>query len=86
MAINAIHLDQVPSLDYADLWWERQIRSVANVTRADVADLIELAAAIPIRTQVETHPLVDANVALDRLARGQVSGAAVLTMEPTPTR
>ncbi len=84
VAINAIHLDHIPQLEYADLWWERQIRSVANVTRADVADLMELAVAIPIRTHVEEHPLVDANLTLDRLARGLVSGAAVLTMESPP--
>lgn len=80
VAINAIQLDHVPELDYGDLWWERQIRSVANVTRADVAELIELAATIPIRTNVEEHGLADANDALGRLSTGRVSGAAVLVM------
>jgi alcohol dehydrogenase, propanol-preferring len=78
VAINAIHLDHVPEFDYELLWGERQIRSVANVTRADVAELIDLAATIPIRTDVERFALSDANLALQRLARGDISGAAVL--------
>jgi len=78
VAINAIHLDHVPEFDYDLLWGERQIRSVANVTRADVRDLIDLAVTIPIRTDVERFVLEDANVALQRLAAGQISGAAVL--------
>ena len=79
VAINAIHLDHVPEFDYGDLWWERQLRSVANVTRADVAELIELAAAIPIHTHVEEFPLHKANDALIALSAGSISGAAVLT-------
>lgn len=78
VAINAIHLDRVPEFDYDLLWGERQIRSVANVTRADVTELIDLAAVIPIRTEVELFPLADANHALQRLAAGEISGAAVL--------
>lgn len=78
VAINAIHLDRVPELDYADLWWERSIRSVANFTRADAKRLLELAVAIPIRTAWEEHPLERANLALARLERGEVDGAAVL--------
>lgn len=78
VAINAIHLDHVPEIDYDLLWWERQIRSVANVTRADVRELVELAAAIPIRTRFEEMELTDVNEALARLARGAISGAAVL--------
>lgn len=78
VAVNAIHLDRVPQLDYADLWWERQLRSVANFTRDDARDFLELAARIPVRTEYEVHPLADANVALERLSRGDVRGAAVL--------
>jgi propanol-preferring alcohol dehydrogenase len=78
VAVNAIHLDHVPELDYSLLWWERQIRSVANVTRDDVRGVIELAASIPIVTAVEEHPLSAANEALQRVATGRVSGAAVL--------
>ncbi len=78
VAINAIHLDRIPEFDYDDLWWERQLRSVANVTRADVADLVELAATIPIHTQVQRYPFGGADDALADLAAGEVSGAAVL--------
>ena len=77
-AINAIHLDRVPQLDYGKLWWERQLRSVANFTRDDARDFLELAASIPVRTEYDVHPLTDANVALQRLSRGEVRGAAVL--------
>ncbi len=78
VAINAIHLDGIPAFDYSLLWGERQLRSVANVTRADVAELVGLAAALPIITRTEVFPLEAANEALARLAAGQVSGAAVL--------
>jgi propanol-preferring alcohol dehydrogenase len=78
VAINAIHLDRVPELSYEQLWWERQIRSVANVTRDDVRSFLALAAEIPIRTQIEVHPLHRANHALARLAAGEVAGSAVL--------
>jgi propanol-preferring alcohol dehydrogenase len=78
VAINAIHLDRVPELAYADLWWERSIRSVANFTRDDARAFLALAAEISIRPEREVHPLEDANVALERLARGEVRGAAVL--------
>jgi propanol-preferring alcohol dehydrogenase len=78
VAINAIHLDRVPEIAYADLWWERSLRSVANFTRDDARELLALAASIPIRTEREIHALDDAGAALDRLARGEVHGAAVL--------
>jgi propanol-preferring alcohol dehydrogenase len=78
VAVNAIHLDHVPEFDYEHLWWERQIRSVANVTRGDVAELIDLAARIPIRTTTEQFDLTDANEALLALATGRLSGTAVL--------
>jgi propanol-preferring alcohol dehydrogenase len=89
VAINAIHLDHVPEFDYDLLWGERQIRSVANVTRTDVIDLIDLAVTIPIRTDVERFALTDVNVALQRLAAGDIAGAAVLdiaTSRLTPRR
>ena len=78
VAVNAIHLDRVPQFDYGDLWWERSIRSVANVTRADARDYLALAAQIPIRTEWEQHALPDANRALQRIASGEVQGAAVI--------
>ena len=78
VAINAIHLDHVPELPYVDLWWERSLRSVANFTRDDARELLGLAATIPIHPEREVHPLDDANIALQRLSRGDVRGAAVL--------
>ena len=78
VAINAIHLDEIPSFDYDLLWRERGLRSVANFTRRDVEEFLALAVTIPIRTVIEVHPLADANVALAALASGDVGGAAVL--------
>jgi propanol-preferring alcohol dehydrogenase len=80
VAINAIHLDRLPEMPYDDLWWERSIRSVANVTRQDAREYLALAARIALTTDIETHPLADANIALARLAAGQVAGTAVLTI------
>jgi propanol-preferring alcohol dehydrogenase len=78
VAINAIHLDGMPAFPYDDLWWERSIRSVANFTRQDARELLQLAAKIPIRTSYEVLPLADANEALARHERGEIEGAAVL--------
>jgi propanol-preferring alcohol dehydrogenase len=78
VAINAIHLDRMPEFPYDLLWWERCIRSVANVTRQDAREFVELAAAIPVRADIEVHPLTDANLALQRVESGEVHGAAVL--------
>ena len=79
VAVNAIHLDRIPEFSYDDdLWYERRLCSVANVTRRDGRDFIALAAEIPVVTETEEHPLADANIALERLSRGQVAGAAVL--------
>ncbi len=80
VAINAIHLDRVPEMPYEDLWWERTLRSVANVTRADCTELLALAAEIPIHTEIDVLPLAQANEALRRLSAGEVSGAMVLTV------
>ncbi len=82
VAINAIHLDRVPAFDYELLWMERQIRSVANVTRADVRQFLALAARIPIRTRTEVFPLDRAAEALRRLREGHIAGAAVLELAP----
>ncbi len=80
VAINAIHLDHVPQLPYADLWWERSIRSVANVTRQDAREFLEVAVRIGLVTDTELFPLEDANEALLRLATGGIRGTAVLTV------
>jgi propanol-preferring alcohol dehydrogenase len=80
VAINAIHLDSVPEFPYELLWMERGIRSVANFTRRDAEEFLALAGEIPITTVVDTYPLSDVNIALNRLKTGEVDGAAVLTM------
>jgi len=81
VAVNAIHLDEIPAFDYADLWWERSIASVANVTRADAREFLTLAAEIPIQTSIDVFALEDANAALTALETGRVRGAAVLAID-----
>ena len=78
VAINAIHLDGIPAFDYDLLWRERVLRSVANFTRADATEFLELAAEIPVRAQTQTFALAEAPQALARLAAGEVQGSAVL--------
>jgi propanol-preferring alcohol dehydrogenase len=78
VAVNAIHMSPIPSLDYERLYGERVVRSVMNYTRQDALEFLELAAAIPIRARVETYGLAEANDALGRVRRGEVDGAAVL--------
>ena len=73
-----IHMSDIPSFPYDLLWGERVLRSVANLTRQDGIEFLALAPRIPIHTQVEAHPLADANQALDRLRRGDVLGAEVI--------
>lgn len=81
VAVNAIHLDQIPAFDYADLWWERSIASVANVTRTDAREFLELAEQIPIVTSVEVFALAEAPAALAALEAGEVRGSAVLAID-----
>jgi propanol-preferring alcohol dehydrogenase len=79
VAINAIHLDGIPAFSYDDLWWERSITSVANVTRADAREFLALAAQIGIVTNPSPYPLVEASRALADLEAGVIgAGAAVL--------
>jgi len=73
-----IHMSDIPSFPYELLWGERVLRSVANLTRRDGEEFLELAPKVPIRTAVEEFPLEGANDALDRLRRGEVRGAAVV--------
>ncbi len=75
-----IHMSDIPSFSYDLLWMERQIRSVANLTRRDGEELLEIAPRVPVRTEVHPYPLADANMALDDLAHGRFEGAAVLTV------
>ncbi len=85
VAINAIHTTPIPSLDYADLYGERMIRSVQNYTRRDAEEFLDLAAAIPIRAETEVYRLDRANEALRRIKRGEVHGAAVLEIGGAPS-
>jgi alcohol dehydrogenase, propanol-preferring len=73
-----IHMSDIPSFPYELLWEERVVRSVANLTRRDAEEFLELAPLIPVETHVEVHPLDDANEALARLREGRIRGAAVL--------
>lgn len=73
-----IHMSDIPSFPYADLWQERQILSVANLTRQDGESFFAAIEAMPIRTVTETFALEQAAVALDRLRAGKITGAAVL--------
>jgi propanol-preferring alcohol dehydrogenase len=75
-----IHMSDIPSFPYADLWQERSIQSIANLTRKDGEEFLPLASAIPITTEVHRYPLEDANKALDDLREGRFTGAAVLTI------
>src|ERR1017187_8722580 len=79
VAINAIHLDRMPQFDYDKLLWgERQIRSVANMTRADARDFLELAAKIGVKPRVTSFPLDRANEALAAIKSDSVDGSAVI--------
>jgi propanol-preferring alcohol dehydrogenase len=75
-----IHMSDIPAFPYELLWGERSLRSVANLTRRDGLDFLELAPRIPVRTQVQAYPLSEANRALQDLRSGAVSGALVLTI------
>jgi alcohol dehydrogenase, propanol-preferring len=79
-----IHMSDIPSFAYRLLWEERVLRSVANLTRRDGEEFMRLAPEIPVRTEVELHPLEAANDALGRLRAGRVRGAAVLVVDESP--
>jgi len=87
LVINAIRKEDrdkayLQKLSYHEhLWLEREIKTVANVTHRDIAEFLPLAAAIPVKPEVQTYPLEDANRALVELKRGKIRGAKVLTME-----
>ncbi len=79
-----IHMSDIPSFPYRLLWGERSVSSVANLTRADALEFMQVAAAVPLEPHVETFPLDQANVALERLRTGQLQGAAVLVPAQPP--
>ena len=74
-----IHMSDIPGFSYEDLWQERVIRSVANLTREDADAFLELAPKVPVKTTVHLYPLEKANEALDDLRNGRFDGAAVLS-------
>jgi propanol-preferring alcohol dehydrogenase len=83
LAVAGIHLSDVPRLDYAaELFREKQLRSVTANTRADGVEFLRLAAALRVRPHVEPRPLAEADRALADLAAGRVTGAAVLVADP----
>jgi propanol-preferring alcohol dehydrogenase len=73
-----IHMSTIPSFPYELLWGERSIHSIANLTRRDGIEFLELASKVRIHTRVNAYPLADANRALDDLEAGRLQGAAVL--------
>ena len=73
-----IHMSEIPALSYADLWQERSIRSVANLTRRDAEEFLALAPAVPVRTTVTSYPLEAAEQALTDLRAGRFEGSAVV--------
>jgi len=77
---GGIHMSDIPSFPYADLWGERVICSVANLTRHDGEEFLEIAPRVPVKTQTETFPLAEANTALEKFRSGQLKGTAVLVV------
>ena len=73
-----IHMSDIPAMPYELLWGERTLRSVANLTRADGREFLELAPRVPVRARVTSYPLSDANRALEDLRAGALEGAAVV--------
>ncbi|HYP63373.1 MAG TPA: alcohol dehydrogenase, partial [Acidocella sp.] len=78
---GGIHMSDIPSFPYSLLWQERQLVSVANLTRADAAEFLSIAPRAGLRTQIVRYPLASANAALADLRDGRLQGAAVLLPE-----
>ena len=77
---GGIHMSDIPAFPYADLWDERAICSVANLTRRDGEQFLEIAPRVPVRTKTEMFPLEEANTALEKFRSGQLKGTAVLVV------
>lgn len=80
VAINAVHMDDIPPIPYAALYHERVLRSVANLTRADVREFLDLEVQEPFRVAVNVFPLEDANLALRKVKTSAFQGSAVLAV------
>jgi propanol-preferring alcohol dehydrogenase len=75
---GGIHMSDIPSFPYVDLWGERAICSVANLTRPDGKEFLEIAPRVPVKTKTQTFPLEEANTALEKFRAGKLNGTAVL--------
>jgi hypothetical protein len=75
---GGMHMSDIPSFPYSLLWHERTICSIANLSRRDGEEFLALAPQVPVRTEVQTYSLEEANEVLDRLRSGRIRGAAVL--------
>ena len=75
---GGIHMSDIPSFPYVDLWRERVITSVANLTRRDGEEFLKIAPRVPVETKIEIFPLEEANTALEKFRAGKLSGNAVL--------
>ncbi len=81
LAINAVYMSPIPQLGYELIYGERVLRSVANFTRQDANEFLQLAEEIPVHTEVQVLPLEEANAALQLLKRGEIRGSAVLAVQ-----
>src|SRR5437867_1320571 len=77
---GGIHMSDIPSFPYVDLWNERVISSIANLTRRDGEEFLKIATCIPVKTKVKTFPLEEANTALEKFRAGKLDGTAVLVI------
>jgi len=75
-----IHMNDIPAFPYSILWGERTVCSIANLTRRDAEEFLDLAPKLGVKTEVQTFPLELANEAIDKLRQGKINGAAVLVM------
>jgi propanol-preferring alcohol dehydrogenase len=80
LVLAGIHMSPIPEMEYRLIYQERVIRSVSNSTRQDALEFLKLAGEIPIKTEVETFPLVQANEALRLLKESKIQGAGVLVV------
>jgi propanol-preferring alcohol dehydrogenase len=78
LAINAIHMSDIPEMSYGLIYEERVLRSVANFTRNDAEEFLQLASEIPVRSEVEVYPLEEANKVLMKLKKSKFQAAAAL--------
>ncbi|MEI6044667.1 MAG: alcohol dehydrogenase, partial [Chloroflexota bacterium] len=78
LALGGIYMTPIPEIDYQILWSERTVRSVANSTRQDVIDLLQVASEIPVKSEIEMFELAELNTALQKLKRSQINGSGVV--------